>query len=64
VTAVTGTSLIFWTRVFEWCGYEQTREAAMAAFAKSWRRKSPATRAGLKSFLKGRPPEEPGVIAT
>jgi hypothetical protein len=27
-------SSIFWTRVFEWHGYEPTREAAMAAFAK------------------------------
>jgi hypothetical protein len=38
VTTVTCASSIFWTRVFDWLGYEPTREAAMAALAKSWRR--------------------------
>src|SRR5262245_14723626 len=39
VTAVTGAPSIFWTRVFEWHGYEPTHEAAIA-FAKSWRRET------------------------
>jgi hypothetical protein len=38
LTAVTGTSFIFGRRVFEWHGYEPTREATMPAFATSWRR--------------------------
>src|SRR5262249_13801418 len=46
VTAVTGARSIFWTRVFEWHGYEATREAAMAAFAQEL-----ATGIGVLFFL-------------